>query len=153
MDIDHEWEITIVGLPLIETSIRYASMRQIHAAIDHFHRGDFECAATLAAAGRGMLPVIDNAALPELEARLARVETVGQWLTHGTIFDRSGKIGRRENIVMRTAEVVIAIHLAITRFDAAFPDQRAPQMIAFRLWAASIRDGRLEESRQVPARA
>jgi tRNA threonylcarbamoyladenosine modification (KEOPS) complex Cgi121 subunit len=30
--------------------VRYASMRQIHAAIEHLHRGDFECAITLAAA-------------------------------------------------------------------------------------------------------
>lgn len=152
MDVDQEWEITIVSLPSIETSVRYASMRQIHAAIDHFHRGDFECAATLAAAGRGMLPVVDNAALPELEARLARVETVDHWLAHGTILDRSGKTGRRENIIIRTAEVVIAIQVAIARFEAAFPDQKPPQMVGFRLWAASIRDGRLEESRQVPPR-
>ena len=44
----------------IETTIRVASMRQIHAAIDHLPRGDFECAITLAAAGEGMLPAIDN---------------------------------------------------------------------------------------------
>lgn len=107
-------------------------MRQIHAAIDHFHRGDFECAATLAAAACGMLPVTDDDALPALEARSARVETVGHWLAHGTILDPTGTSRRRESIVIRTAEVGIAIHMAITRFDITFPDQKTPQMIGFR---------------------
>jgi hypothetical protein len=132
LDTEREWEITIISVPFIETSVRYASMRQIHAAVDHFHRGDFECATTLATAACGMLPVIDNAALPASEARLARVETVGHWLVHGTILDRAGNSRRRESIVIRTAEVGIAIHAAITRFDITFPDQKTPQMIGFR---------------------
>jgi hypothetical protein len=107
-------------------------MRQIHAAMDHFHRGDFECAATLAAAASGMLPAIDNATLPASEARSARAETVGHWLAHGTMLDRTGNRRRKESIVIRTAEVGIAIHVAITRFDVAFPDQKTPQMISFR---------------------
>ncbi|MDI3562564.1 hypothetical protein [Bradyrhizobium sp. Arg816] len=132
MDTDREREITIISVPFIETSVRYASMRQIHAAMDHFHRGDFECAATLAAAAYGMLPAIDNAALPASEARSARVESVGHWLAHGTILDRTGNSRRKESIVIRTAEVGIAIHVAITRFDIVFPDQKTPQMISFR---------------------
>jgi hypothetical protein len=132
MDIDQEWEIAIISLPFIETSIRYASMRQIHAAMDHFHRGDFECAATLAAAACGMLPVTDNAALPASEVRSARGETIGHWLAHGTILDRTGNSRWKESIVIRTAEVGIAIYVAITRFDIAFPDQKTPQMIGFR---------------------
>ncbi|MBR0749033.1 hypothetical protein JQ582_34395 [Bradyrhizobium japonicum] len=129
MDIDRGGEITIISLPFIETSIRYASMRQIHAAIDHFHRGDFECAATLAAAACGMLPAIDNAALPASEARSARVESVGHWFAHGTILDRTGNSQQKESIVMRTADVGIAIHVAITRLDTAFPDQKTPRLI------------------------
>jgi hypothetical protein len=35
-------------------------MRQIHAAIKHLDRGDFECAITLAAAGEEMLPPKDK---------------------------------------------------------------------------------------------
>ncbi|MBR1168982.1 hypothetical protein [Bradyrhizobium liaoningense] len=133
MDIDRDGEIKIVSLPFIQTSVRYASMRQIHAAVDHFHRGDFECAATLATAACGMLPAIDNAALPASEASSARIETVRHWLTHGTTLDpTTGKSRREESIVMRTAEVAVAIHVAITRFDIAFPEQRTPQMIGFR---------------------
>lgn len=37
--------------PSIEVTARIASMRQIHAAIEHEARQDFECAITLAAAG------------------------------------------------------------------------------------------------------
>ena len=33
--------------PQIETNVEFASMRQIHAAIEHLHRGDFECAIVL----------------------------------------------------------------------------------------------------------
>lgn len=80
-----------------------------------------------------MLPAIDSAALPASEARSARLETVGHWLTHGTTLDpTTGKSRREESIVMRTAEVGIAIHVAITRFDVAFPEQKTPQMIGFR---------------------
>jgi hypothetical protein len=132
LDTDRAWEITIISVPFIETSVRYASMRQIHAAMDHFHRGDFECAATLAAAACGILPVINDDALPASEARSSRVETVSHWLAHGTILDRTGNCRRRESIVIRTAEVGIAIRVAITRFDITFPDQKTPQMIGFR---------------------
>ncbi|MCP3440592.1 hypothetical protein [Bradyrhizobium sp. CCGUVB14] len=100
--------------------------------MDHFHRGDFECAATLAAAASGMLPVIDDDALPAWEARSSRVETICHWLAHGTILDPTGNSRRRESIVIRRAEVGIAIHVAITRFDITFPDQKTPQMIGFK---------------------
>ena len=40
----------------IDTHIRLASMRQIHCAIEHLHRGDYECAITLAGAAEGILP-------------------------------------------------------------------------------------------------
>ena len=41
-------------VPDIETSKRLSAERQIHAAIDHFHRNEFECAMTLAAAAEGV---------------------------------------------------------------------------------------------------
>lgn len=50
----------MVGTPKIERSIQFAAMRQIHAAIEHLRRGDFECATTLAAAGEGILPPTDS---------------------------------------------------------------------------------------------
>ena len=107
-------------------------MRQIHAAMDHFHRGDFECAATLAAAACGMLPAIDDAALCASEAGPASIHTVAHWLAHGAVLNRTAESTRKESIVIRTAQVGSGIHLAITRFDIAFPDQKTPQMISFR---------------------
>lgn len=132
MDSDRDEEIKIINLPFIQTSFRYASMRQIHAAIDHFYRGDVECAVTLATAACGMLPATDNDALPASETRTARIQTVSHWLAHGTDLDRTGKSRQKESIVIRTAQVGVAIYVAITRFDIAFPDQKTPQMISFR---------------------
>ncbi|WP_439409780.1 hypothetical protein ACNJX9_17925 [Bradyrhizobium sp. DASA03076] len=126
-------------------------MRQIHAALDHFHRGDFECAATLAAAACGMLPAIDSAALPASEALSARVETVAHWLAHGTILDRTGNSRREETIAIRTAEVRIAIHVAIKRFDTAFPEQKTPQMMSFKRAHRFCEDrGRIAKARHLP---
>jgi hypothetical protein len=49
-----------MSTPFIETHVRYASMRQIHAAIEHVHREDYECAITLAGAAEGILPDTDE---------------------------------------------------------------------------------------------
>lgn len=62
----------------IEVTAKVASMRQIHAAIEHAEIQNYECAITLAAAAEGMLPATENehfhkkvkdfaAALPEAE--------------------------------------------------------------------------------------
>jgi hypothetical protein len=40
----------------VETSKHLSALRQVRAAIAHFHKGEFECAMTLAAAGEGQLP-------------------------------------------------------------------------------------------------
>ena len=41
---------------VIQTSKRLAAERQIHAAIAHFHAGDFECAITLCSGAEGQMP-------------------------------------------------------------------------------------------------
>jgi hypothetical protein len=41
---------------VIKTTKRLAAERQIHAAITHFQRGDFECAITLCSAAEGQMP-------------------------------------------------------------------------------------------------
>lgn len=41
---------------IVQTSKRLAAERQIHAAIAHFHAGDFECAITLCSAAEGQMP-------------------------------------------------------------------------------------------------
>ena len=56
---------------VVETSKRLSAERQIHAAIAHFHAGDFECAITLSSAAEGQMPKpkLANAPLPHF-ARL-----------------------------------------------------------------------------------
>ena len=41
---------------VVQTSKRLAAERQIHAAIVHFRRGDFECAVSLCSAAEGQMP-------------------------------------------------------------------------------------------------
>jgi hypothetical protein len=124
----------------IETSIRVASMRQIHAAIDHLHRGDFECAITLAAAGEGMLPAIDNpdsflktmALIPmPASSAEARVNEIVDWLAHGI----SGDGTRIELVQISEREMIVTIFRAISRFEPVYG--LTPQMRQFAKCAIS----------------
>jgi hypothetical protein len=125
----------------IETTIRVASMRQIHAAIDHLHRGDFECAITLAAAGEGMLPAIDNPdsflkamaliPMPASSYAEARVNEVIDWLAHGI----SGDGTRIELIQISELEMIATIFRAISRFEPVYGI--TPQMRQFAKCAIS----------------
>jgi hypothetical protein len=73
-------------------------MRQIHAAIEHLHRGDFECAIALAAAGEGMLPPTEEPYFRELAAKW-RYEDIVNWLRHGEIEDiENGQKEQREAV-------------------------------------------------------
>jgi hypothetical protein len=108
-------------------------MRQIHAAIEHLHRGDFECAITLAAAGEGMLPPTDEPHFRKLESRW-RVDCIVNWLRHGeTKQAENGNIERCEAARISEIEVIAVIYRAIAKFDAVFADQKTPQMISFRI--------------------
>ena len=124
----------------IKTTIRVASMRQIHAAIDHLHRGDFECAITLAAAGEGMLPAIDNTdsfrktmaliPMPASSAE-ARVNEIVDWLAHGI----SGDGTRIELVQISELETIATIFRAISRFEPVYG--LTPQMRQFAKCAIS----------------
>ena len=119
-------------------------MRQIHAAIDHLHRGDFECAITLAAAGEGMLPETDvphfrqkvkalAASLPAAEEGAQGPNDYINWLKHGT---PDGK--RLENARITELEVINTVWRAITKFEAVYgaaDTDRTPQMLSFMNWA------------------
>jgi tRNA threonylcarbamoyladenosine modification (KEOPS) complex Cgi121 subunit len=120
----------IGSLHHIETCCHYASMRQIHAAIEHWRRGDFECAITLAGAAERMLPEIDEPQYRELQD-VARVNEVSNWLIHGT--SRNGaKSERTDIIVIEEFDTVVAIHRAILKFEAVFWKDKTPQMTSFR---------------------
>jgi hypothetical protein len=130
----------------IETKIRFASMRQIHAAIDHLHSGDFECAITLAGAGEGMLPETDNphfrqkvkaleAMLPEGDEGEKGPNAYINWLKHGTLKKGGARI---ENARITELEVIVTIWRGITKFEAVYvvvDADRTPQMIGFANWA------------------
>ena len=45
---------------LVKTTKQLAATRQIHAAIAHFWKDEYECAITLAAAAEGLLPATDE---------------------------------------------------------------------------------------------
>lgn len=133
----------------IETTVRFASMRQVHAAIDHLYRGDFECAITLAGAAEGMLPDTDSphfrqkakelAARPEIKA--AGVATGPNdfinWLKHGTLVKDGPRV---ETATITEIEVVATIWRGITKFEAIYgdgPNDRTPQMLSFANWASA----------------
>jgi hypothetical protein len=125
----------------IKTTIRVASMRQIHAAIDHLHRGDFECAIALAAAGEGMLPAIDNPdsflktialiPMPASSYVEARLNEIIDWLAHGI----SGGGTQIELMQISELEMIATIFRAISRFEPVYGV--TPQMRQFAKCAIS----------------
>jgi hypothetical protein len=136
----------VTNPPEIETKIQFASMRQIHEAIQHLHRGDFECAITLAGAGEGMLPETENSHFRQkamaLEAALPRTKdgentanAYINWLKHGK-FKTGG--ARVEETTISELEVIYTIWRAISKFQAVSGNtaaERTPQMISFENWA------------------
>jgi hypothetical protein len=84
-------------------------MRLVHAAIEHWRRGDFECAITLAGAAERMLPEIDEPRYRELQD-IARVNEISDWLIHGK--SRDG------------AKSECADRIVIEELDTVSPDGR-----------------------------
>lgn len=110
-------------------------MRQIHAAIEHLQRGDFECAMTLAAAGEGILPPTDEPHFRELAGK-TEVNEIVDWLRHGPKKDKENRRwGRGQTVAIEESDVVFVIYRAIAKFDAVFGDQKTPQMVSFRICA------------------
>jgi hypothetical protein len=115
----------MAGPAFIETNIRLAAMRQIHAAIEHQQRQDYECAITLAAAAEGMLPTTDEphfhqkvkdfaASLPDTVEGAKKPNDVITWLKHGTY---NGK--KCETATIDYSESLVVIWRAITKFFAS----------------------------------
>ena len=133
-----------MGHPMkIETTTQTASMRQIHAAIEHIERQDYECAITLAAAAEGMLPPTDNPyfhqKVKEMAKKLSEVEGAAHdpndvitWLKHGTL---NGK--KINSATIEVQEAVAITWRAISKFWAVYQDA-SPQMKAFKETAIRI---------------
>jgi hypothetical protein len=131
----------------IDTNVHFASMRQINAAIEHLHRGDWECAITLAAAAEGMLPPTDE---PHFRQKIKQMSNSSEvkaaggstgandyinWLKHGTLKQGGDRI---ENVTISALEVIATIWRAISKFEAVYvagPADRTPQMWSFANWA------------------
>jgi hypothetical protein len=126
----------------IDTHIRLASMRQIHSAIEHLYRGDYECAITLAGAGEGRLP---DTWKPHFRKKLKEFEKLPairkeggatgpndfkNWLKHGTL-KRGGE--RVEAATIPAEESVVMVFRAVTKFNAVY-DDLSPQMFSFLNW-------------------
>ncbi|WP_441232569.1 hypothetical protein [Bradyrhizobium sp. 1200_D9_N1_1] len=127
----------------IDTHMRLASMRQIHCAIDHLHRGDYECAITLAGAAEGIMP---DAWRPHFRqkvkafAKTAEIQEVGgaigendyiNWLKHGSL-KRGGP--RFETATIPAEESLVVVYRAITKYSAVY-DDLSPQMLSYLSWA------------------
>lgn len=132
----------MLGPSSIETNVRLASMRQIHAAIEHHVRQDWECAITLAAAAEGILPDTNEPhfrqkaqdlakSLPETLEGSKEPNDIQNWLKHGKY---KGK--KCETATIGQIEAPVAIWRAITKFWAIYNDA-SPQM---RSWKRSVQN-------------
>lgn len=125
----------------IDTHIRLASMRQIHGAIEHVYRGDYECAITLASAAENMLLEPDAPYLRQKIKAVSNSEEINAaggatgpndyatWLKHGTF---NGV--KTENATIPAEESVAWVCRAISKFKTVY-DDLSPQMTSFRQWA------------------
>ena len=104
-------------------------MRQIHAAIEHWRRGDFECAITLASAAEAMLPDVDEPHFREMQ-NIGRINEICNWLIHGGSDLMKGD--HVDTVVIEEIDAVVAIHRAILKFEVVFWKDKTPQMTSFR---------------------
>jgi len=121
-----EAQFAMLGPAHLETTVKDASMKQIHAAIDHHAKEQWECAITLAAAGEGIPPPTDEehfrqkvkahaATMPEVDAFSNDPNEVINWLKHGNF-----KGERRDNVAIDNGEPLVIIWRAITKFYAVY---------------------------------
>jgi hypothetical protein len=104
----------VVRQPInVETSKKLSALRKIHAAIVHFHKGEFECAMTLAAAAEGQVPDSDKPYLFRILKHVPDLDlnAIINWLKH----DRA-----QEKATISEFEVVLTISRAIHKFVAAY---------------------------------
>jgi hypothetical protein len=126
----------------IDTYTRLASMRQIHCAIEHIYRGDYECAITLASAAENMLPEPSQEYLRHKIKALsvrADIKAAGgatepndfaTWLKHGTY---NGKKTGDEVFTIPNEESIAWACRAISKYNAVYNDL-SPQMGSFQNW-------------------
>jgi tRNA threonylcarbamoyladenosine modification (KEOPS) complex Cgi121 subunit len=141
--LSYHWESVLATPVKIETHSRLASMRQIHCAIEHLHRGDYECAITLASAAEGMLlepdakylrnKINDMSEKDEIKAAggATKPNDFATWLKHGTY---NGKKTENEIVIIPSEESVAWVRRAISKYQTVYSDL-SPQMRGFNDWA------------------
>jgi hypothetical protein len=125
-----------MGTPRVETDLQFASMRQIHAAIEHMEKGDFECATTLADAAKCLLADADELHFLQIlnevsrfyESRAVVTVTGSKWVKRARLISNWQRF---EKTIITDVEVMTTIRKAIAGFLAAFPEVKTPQMQSF----------------------
>ena len=125
---------------VVQTSKQLAAQRQIHAAIDHFREGDFECAISLCSAAEGQMP--EPAEPTHLLGLLRRASAenpppdeqkddfnyVANWMKHGTGADE---------VEIEEWNVKMWLNSAISKYRAVY-GAGTPEMIALFPWAGTV---------------
>ena len=108
---------------VVQTSKRLSAERQIHAAIEHYRAGDFECAITLCSAADGQMPEPSHS-----ETLLRRMQTraklnplpdgekddfnyAANWMKHGS--------GANESEI-EEIEVKLWLYRVISKYHAVY---------------------------------
>jgi hypothetical protein len=117
-------------------------MRQIHAAIEHMERGDFECATTLADAAKCTLADADELHFLQMlnevsrfyESRAVVAVAGSKWVRQALVISNWQRF---EKTIITDVEVMTTIRRAIAEFLVAFPEVKTPQMQSFEKRARS----------------
>jgi hypothetical protein len=124
---------------VVRTSKCLAAQRQIHAAITHWQRGDFECAITLCSAAEGQM--LEPAEPTHLFGLLQRASArnpppdggrddfnyASNWMKHA--------VGNEE-VEIAESEVMLWLCRAVSKYRAIH-GAGTPEMIAVFPWASS----------------
>src|SRR4051794_26886330 len=108
----------------METNRQRASKQQIHSAIEHLNKGEFESAISLARAAEGVLPKTDKPhlfqkikkmadSLPADASGAAHVNAMSNWTKHGT----------HEGATISEQDVIEAVQRAVSKFVAVYGAQ------------------------------
>jgi hypothetical protein len=123
--------------PEIETTKQLAALRQIGAAIEHFHKQEFECVITLAAAAECLLPPTDGPHLfRQIRGRMTSTEFKKINLNFLVNWLKQDDPEDPESVVISEFEAVIALQRAIMKFIAVY-HKSSTGMEEFLAWARS----------------
>ena len=125
---------------VVSTTKKLAAERQIHAAINHYQAGDFECAITLCSAAEGLMPepdlpthlfaVLRERAQEDPQLQRDQFNYAATWLKHQTF-------NYRDDVELPEWLVKGWLNRAISKYRAVYGAGTAP-MIQLFPWAASI---------------